>query len=72
MPARRTAAELVDEILEFLRTGKMCDLEVAKAVNLSEAEVERILDALMKVNLVEKGVRITNLGRDFLKLPVEK
>jgi predicted transcriptional regulator len=73
MPAKRAAADMVDEILEFLRPGKLRDPEeVAKAVDLPEAGVKRILDILMQINLVEKGVRITSLGRDFLKLPSEK
>lgn len=73
MPARRAAADVADEILEFLRPGKLCELgEVAKAVDLPEGEVERILDLLMQINLVKKGVRITSSGRNFLKLPVEK
>ena len=73
VPARRAATDVVDDIMEFLSPGKLYDLEeVAKAVGLPETEVERILDTLMQINFVEKGVRITNLGRDFLKLPVER
>lgn len=73
MPSRRAVAEVADEILEFLGLGKLCELEeVAKAVDLPEGEVDRILNILTQINLVKKGVQITSSGRNFLKLPVEK
>ena len=71
--ARRTAADVADEILEFLENGRLRDVEeVADAVDLSEKNVEKILDFLARTGLIRKGVRITYLGSNFTTLPVEK
>ncbi len=74
--ARRTAAEVAgfaDEILEFLGTGRLRDVkEVAEAVDLPDDKVEKILDFLAQTDFVRKGVQITRLGSNFIRLPVEK
>ena len=74
--ARRTAAEVAgvaDEILEFLGTGRLRDVEeVADAVDLPEDKVEKILDFLARTGFIRKGVQITRLGSNFITLPVEK
>ena len=66
--ARRTAAEVAaDEILEFLGTGRLRDVEeVADAVDLPEDKVEKILDFLARTGFVRKGVQITRLGSNFI------
>ena len=74
--ARRTTADVAgvaDEILEFLGTGKLRDVEeVADAVDLPEDKVEKILDFLAQTGFIRKGVQITRLGSNFITLPVEK
>ncbi|KUO39919.1 MAG: hypothetical protein AVW06_03130 [Hadesarchaea archaeon DG-33-1] len=71
--ARRTAADVADEILEFLETGRLRDVEeVADAVGLPEEKVEKILNFLARTGFIRKGVRITRLGSNFITLPVEK
>jgi len=73
VPARRTAADVADEILEFLETGRLRDVEeVADAVDLPEDKVEKILNFLTRTGLIRKGVQITHLGSNFAGLPVEK
>jgi len=70
-PARRTPAGVAEDILKFLGDGKLHDLrEVAKRVGLPERDTEKVLNFLMLGGLVEKGVRITDSGSDFLKLPI--
>ena len=70
---RRTAADVADEILEFLENGRLRDVEeVADAVDLPEKEVEKILDILTRTGFIRKGVQITHLGSNFTRLPVEK
>ncbi len=70
---RRTAADVADEILEFLGTGRLRDVkEIAEAVDLPEDQVERILDFLARTGFVRKGVQITHLGSNFIRFPVEK
>jgi DNA-binding IclR family transcriptional regulator len=71
-PAKRSAANVADEILEFLGDSEVHDLkELANAVGLPKEEAEKVLDFLIQTGLVKKGARITNLGSNFLKLPVE-
>jgi hypothetical protein len=71
IPARRALAGVAEEIMEFLGDGKLHDLrEVAKMIALSERDTEKILNFLMQGSLIEKGVRITKSGHDFLKLPI--
>ena len=71
--ARRTAADVADEILEFLETGRLRDVKkVADAVDLPEDKVERILNFLARTGFIRKGVQITHLGLNFIRLPVEK
>ncbi|MBA7596821.1 hypothetical protein ES703_03811 [subsurface metagenome] len=74
--ARRTAADVAgvaDEILEFLGTGRLRDVEeVADAVDLPEDKVEKILNFLTRTGFIRKGVQITRLGSNFITLPVEK
>lgn len=71
--ARRTAADVADEILEFLEMGRLRDVEeVADAVGLPEEKVEKILNFLARTGVIRKGVRITRLGSNFITLPVEK
>lgn len=72
-PGRRTASDVADEILELLDNGRMRDVkEVADAVDLPENKVEKILDILTRTGFIRKGVHITDLGSDFIRLPVEK
>ena len=72
-PARRTAADVVDEILEFLKTGRLRDIkEVADAVDLPEDKVEKVLDFLTRTGFIRKSVEITDLGSNFIRLPVER
>ena len=55
--ARRTAADVADEILEFLETGRLRDVkEVTDAVDLPEDKVEKILDYLTRTGFIRKGV----------------
>lgn len=71
IPARRALSGVAEEIMDFLGDGKLHDLrEVAKMVALTERDTEKILNFLTQGSLVEKGVRITKCGYDFLKLPV--
>jgi len=71
--AKRSAADVAEEILEFLNNGGMHDpKEVANAVGLPEEDVEKVLDFLMQTGFVKKGVRITNPGSNLLKLPIEE
>ncbi len=74
--ARRTAAEVAgvaDEILEFLGTGRLRDVkEITEAVDLPEDKVKKILDFLAQTGFIRKGVQITRLGSNFIRLPVEK
>ena len=73
MPAGRTAVDVAEDILEFLGDGKPHELEeIANAADLLEEDVKKILDLLMQIGLAKKGVRITNFGFNFLKLPVEE
>jgi predicted transcriptional regulator len=70
--AERTAVDVAEDILEFLCDGKLHELkEIANAADLLEKGVKKILNLLAQVGLVEKGMRITNFGSNFLKLPVE-
>jgi len=72
-PARRTAADVADEILEFLKTDRLRDIkEVADAVDLPEDKVEKVLDFLTRTGFIRKSVQITHLGSNFVGLPVEK
>jgi len=71
VPAGRAAAGVAEDILEFLGNGELHEpREIANAVDLSEKEVEKALDFLVQSGLVKKGVQITELGSDFLELPV--
>ena len=71
--ARRKAADVADEILEFLETGRLRDVqEVADAVDLPEEKVEKILDFLARTGFIRKGVQITRQGSNFIGLPVER
>jgi len=71
MPAGRAAADVTEDIMELLGDGELHDpREIANAVGLSEEEVEKALDFLVQSGLVKKGVQITKLGSNFLKLPV--
>ena len=73
VPARRTAADVIDEILEFLETGRLRDVEeVADAVDLPKDEVEKVLNFLTRTGFIRKSVQITHLGSNFVGLPVEK
>ena len=73
VPGRRTTADVADEILEFLETGRLRDVkEVADAVDLPEDKVEKILNYLTRTDFIRKGVQITRLGSNFIRLPVEK
>jgi hypothetical protein len=68
---RPTPADAAESILKFLGDNKLHDLsEIAKIVDLSEWDTERVLDLLMLGGFVEKGVRITGSGHDLLKLPI--
>jgi predicted transcriptional regulator len=72
MPAGRTAVDVAEDILEFLGDGKLHELkEIANAAGLSKKDVKKILDFFTQVGLVERGMRITDFGFNFLKLPVE-
>ena len=74
-PARRTAADVADEILEFLKTGKPRNVkEVADVVDLHDDKLKEIMDFLTQTGLIIKSesVQITDLGSNFLMLPVEK
>lgn len=69
-PRLMPADEAADKVMEILKTGKSHELkEIAKAVELPEREVEKILSFLAESNLIEKNFRITKLGLKFLKLP---
>jgi len=71
IPTRRAAADVAEGILKFLGDGELHDpRQVAKMVGLPERDTEKVLDFLMQGGLVEKGVRITKSGSNFLKLPV--
>jgi len=72
-PDSRTAADVADEILEFLNNGRLRDVEdVADVVDLPADKVEKILDILTRTGFIRKGVQITDLGSNFIELPVEK
>ena len=72
-PGRRTASDVADEILEFLENSRLRDVEeVADAVDLPEDKVEKILNFLTRTGSIRKGVQITHLGSNFIRLPVEK
>lgn len=72
-PTRRTVADVADKILEFLKTGKPRNVkEVADAVDLHDNKLEEVLDFLTQTGFIIKSVQITDLGSNFLKLPVEK
>jgi len=71
VPAGRAAADVTEDILEFLGDGELHEpREIANAVDLSEKEIEKVLDFLVQSGLVKKGVQITKLGSNFLELPV--
>ena len=71
VPAGRAAANVAEDILEFLGDGKLHEpREIANAADLSEKDAEKVLDFLMQSGLVKKGVQITKLGSNFLELPV--
>jgi predicted transcriptional regulator len=71
VPSGRAAANVAEDILEFLRDGELHEpREIANAVNLSEEDTKKVLDFLIQSGLVTKGVRITELGYDFLELPI--
>ena len=73
VPGRRAAADVADEILEFLENGRLRDVkEVADALDLPEKEVEKILNILTRTGFIRKGVQITRLGSNFTRLPVER
>ena len=73
VPSRRTAADVADEILEFLETGRLRDVkEVAEAVDLPAEQLAKILIYLARTGFIRKGVQITHLGSNFIRLPVEK
>jgi len=70
IPARRAPVDVAEDILKFLGDGELHDLrEVAKMVGLPERDTEKVLNFLMQGGFVEKGVRITKSGSNFLKLP---
>ena len=74
-PARRTVADTADKILEFLKTGRPRDVkEVADAVDLHHDKLEEVLDFLVQIGFIIKSesVQITDIGSNFLMLPVEK
>lgn len=72
-PTRRTGADVADKILEFLKTGKPRNVkEIADAVDLHDDKLEKVLDFLTQTGFIIKSVQITDLGSNFLKLPVEK
>ena len=55
VPGRRTAADVADELLEFLETGRLRDVkEVADAVDLPEDQVEKILNYLARTGFIRK------------------
>lgn len=71
-PPERTPGEAAEEILEFLRTGEVRELEeIAEGVGLPEEKVEEILDFMVEGGLLKKSVRITELGLELLELPAE-
>jgi len=71
MPAGRAAADVAEDILEFLGDGELHDpREISNAVDLSEEEVEKVLDFLVQSGLIKRGVKITKSGSIFLELPV--
>lgn len=71
--ARRAGADVADEILEFLGNGRLRDVEeIAEAVDLPVKKVEKVLDFLARTGFIRIGVRITPLGSDFIRLPVER
>ncbi len=70
---RRSAADVADEILEFLVNSRLRDVdEIADAVDLPEKKVEKILNILALTGFIRKSVQITHLGSNFTRLPVEK
>ena len=71
VPAGRAAADVTEDILEFLGDGELHEpREIANAVDLSEGDAGKVLDFLARSGLVKKGVQITKLGSNFLELPV--
>jgi len=68
-----TISTVAEKILEFLKTGKPRDVkEVADAVNLRDDKLEEVLNFLTQTGFITKSVQITDLGSNFLRLPVEK
>lgn len=56
-----------------MRPGRPRDpKEVADAVDLPKDKVEKVLDFLAQTGLIRKSVEITDLGSNFLRLPVER
>jgi len=75
MTHKQTSAisTVAEKILEFLKTGEPRDVkEVADAVNLRDDKLEKVLNFLTQTGFITKSVQITDLGSNFLKLPVEK
>ena len=69
-PRSVQAEAAADKVMEFLRTGKSHKVkEIAKAVELPERRVKKILSFLAEADLIEKNFRITRLALKFLKLP---
>jgi len=70
---KSAGSTVADKILEFLKTGKPRDVkEVADAVDLHDNKLEEVLNFLTQTGFITKSVQITDLGSNFLKLPVEK
>ena len=68
--SERQPGEVIDQILEFLRTADICDLdEISAAIGMTKAETEKILEQMAKVGMIKKGFKITESGMGFLDLP---
>jgi HrpA-like RNA helicase len=69
---RRTLGALADEVLELLSDGELRDLaDVASSVGISEAQAEGVVDLLAKLGALHKKVRITEVGKSLLRLPLD-
>ena len=68
----------LDEILEMLSDGKWHSIaEISSIFHIEEEKMIEVLQFLMNFELVEydeaeKRAKITDIGRSFLMLPVEK
>ncbi len=63
---------MADGVLHVIKNGRPRDiLHISEELEMPADRVDDILDFLAMLGLVEKYARITETGREFLKLPEE-